>query len=264
MDIEEGTQVKIKDIIILPDLQIRMKISSKTVDEYAAAMAEGVKFRAIDLFRDDQDRLIVADGVHRFMAASSRELRTILAIVHECPPAEAMSKALEMSLERNCHHGLKMSAADKRNAVTRVLSDTLLRRKADRQIALMCGVSPGLVASVRKGEPTDTVDVGSHKRDKPKPPTPTEEEVVEDSDPVGERVRTLREWIESGKISWPEIAGIFTNDARVALLLPRKKGVVRIISKKATKDFKFKRCELIRNEDKTQHFEIELEYNEGE
>lgn len=252
-------QIALKDIVMLPEIQIRLKISSKVIDEYAAAMKEGVKFSAIDLFRDGDDRLILADGAHRFLAAQQRSIKSIEGEIHECEPEEALTKALEMSLERNCQHGLRLTPADKRNAVERALADKTLRRRSDRALATLCGVSPGLVAEVRKGEEKD-VEVKKHKRKPPSPPS-VDEEVVEDSDPVGERVRTLKEWVQSGKISWPEIAAIFSNARHVAMLLPRKNAKVRVIGKKVGKDFEYISIDMVES-DKERILEIRIKAKE--
>jgi hypothetical protein len=211
--------VKLDEIVILPEIQIRVKISPKTIEEYAAGMAEGVKYDDIDLFIDDQERKILADGTHRLMAAQNRGLKTISATIHKCEPAEALSQALEMSLRKNGAHGLRLTPADKRRAVSLALDDKRIRKLGDKPIAVLCGVSPQLVKDVRKGEPKD-VEVSDHKRSKPKPRS-IPDEVVEDSDPTDERVRTLKSWVQEGKISWPDVAAVFSNDqfraVRVAL-----------------------------------------------
>jgi hypothetical protein len=237
-------QVKLDEIIIIPEIQIRVKISPKTIEEYAAAMGEGVKFNDIDLFIDDQERKILADGTHRLMAAQNRGLKSIAATIHKCEPAEALSRALEMSLEHNCSHGLRMTPADKRRAVACALEDKRIRKMGDRPISRLCGVSPQLVAEVRKGEPKD-VDVADHKRSRPKARS-IPDEVVEDSDPTDERVRTLKEWVTSGKIDWPDVAAVFSNDKRVALLVPRTGAKVRVLGKKAGKEFEYVAIEMLR------------------
>lgn len=236
-------QIKLDEIVMLPEVQIRVKINPKVIEEYAASMAEGVKFNDVDIFIDDQERKILADGAHRVMAAQNRGLKTISATVHECEPAEAVSRALEMSLLRNGPHGLRLSPADKRKAVAMALEDKRIRKMGDKPISRLCGVSPQLVADVRKGEKEKDVPVDSHKRKKPSPRTITEE-VVEDSDPTDERVRTLKSWVEEGKVSFPDVASVFNNDKRVALLIPRA-AKVRVIGKKAGKEFEFVSIEML-------------------
>jgi uncharacterized ParB-like nuclease family protein len=248
-------QVKLEEIVILPEIQIRISIRAKTVEEYASAMGEGVKFDDIDLFVDDQGRKILADGAHRFLAAQNRGLKTISAEIHKCEPAEAFSQALEMSLRKNCSHGLRLTPADKRRAVKLALEDKRIRKMGDRPISIICGVSPQLVKDVRKGDDKD-VDVSDHKRSKPKPRS-IPEEVVEDSDPTDERVRTLKEWVSSGKIDWPDIAAVFTNKERVALLIPRR-SKLRLIAKNNRKIAKLVSVEMLHGgEDPI--LEIELE-----
>ncbi|MGL5062190.1 MAG: hypothetical protein ACRC62_19620, partial [Microcoleus sp.] len=51
----------------LPETQSRVKLDSATIADYAAKMAEGVEFPAIELYFDGKDYYLV-DGFHRFAA----------------------------------------------------------------------------------------------------------------------------------------------------------------------------------------------------
>ncbi len=201
--------------------QIRCKISNKYVDEIAQSMADGQEFDPIDVFLNAEGMFIVADGAHRLLARQKREQTNVKAWIRECKPEEASSYALELSMERNCRHGLRMSTADKRNAIMMALLDDRLKRLGDKPIAVKVGVSPGMVKSVRAemhAPASDKdVEVTSHRRRRPDASdTPAEPEV----DSHQERIRTIRDWVQAGVLEWPDIRAILTTDQVIPTLLP--------------------------------------------
>jgi ParB-like chromosome segregation protein Spo0J len=225
----EPKQIPLKEIVMLPDPQVRVKISSKTVDEYAELMREGISFEAIELVMDQEGRKIIADGAHRFMAAEQNGYRTILARVHESDDtAGAISVALEISLEKNARHGLRLSNKDKRNAVAKVLDDKRLRAKGDRAIARMCGVSPSLVKEVRAGDEAINPKTKVRKHERSRPDQEREAEEVT-ADPEEERVRTMLEWKASGKLNFAMVKRVFLTETRTPVLFPSRAKVLEVI-----------------------------------
>lgn len=224
----ETKLVKIEDIIRLPEIQIRTRISKGTVDQYVDSMEEGVKFDPVDAFTDSievegvkQERIILADGWHRILAFEEREVLKIEVNLHPAESGDAIAEAIEFSCERNGKHGLPLSRADKRNAVVTILQNATLKRKGDRPIAKMVGVSPQLVKEVRYelANVDNVTDVVAHKR-KPKSKIP--DAVVEDvGDENEERIRTFEKWVDSGFIEWPNVVKAFESASHVPVLIPK-------------------------------------------
>lgn len=214
--------VKIEEVVMLPDVQIRCRISSKTVDSYAEQIHEGVEFPPIDVFLDAEKRYIIGDGAHRFLASQKNEAEKIRITIHECKPEEALSRALELSVLQNAKHGLFLSREDRRNAIKKLLSDPMFRRKGDSPLAKMVGVSGGTVAEVRRemaGEDTKKkrVSVGAHKRSAPSSSTENDPNY----DPLKERLTQLQNWVDSGLIEWKDVQNIFATASHIPMLVPK-------------------------------------------
>lgn len=211
------------DQIVLGDTQIRCRISSKTVDSYAEQIKEGIEFLPIDVFLDTDGRYLLGDGYHRYMASQQNGSEKVRVLVHECKPEEAASRALELSILQNAKHGLLLTREDRRNAVKKLLSDPMFKKKNDSPIAKMVGVSSSTVSDVRREMAGDAkkkkrdVEVGGHKRS-----APSEKAAEPDSDPLQERVNTLRGWVDSGLIEWADIQSIFSTTSHFPILVPRK------------------------------------------
>jgi hypothetical protein len=205
---------------LLLGTQIRCRVSQKTVEEYAASMKDGVEFAPLEGFANTEGLIVIGDGAHRYLARQANEYTSAKVVVHPGKLDQAESLALELSLDRNCRHGLKLSAADKRNAVKMVLSDERMKKLGDRPIAVKVGVSPATVKSVRQEmhapPPAKDVTVEKHKRRKPQ----TRNESDQETNPLLERVRTIREWVESGLIEWPDIRQIFATSTHVPTMMP--------------------------------------------
>ena len=224
----ETTLVKIEDIQRLAEIQIRTKVSRQTVDQYVESMESGVKFDPADAFTDmievegvKTQRIVLADGWHRVLAFEERGIAKIEVNLHEAESGDAIVEAIEFSCERNGKHGLPLSRADKRNAVVTILQNATLKRRGDRPIAKLVGVSPQLVKDVRYelANVDNTSDVSAHKR-KPKRKMPEAS-----ADPVGddndERVKTFQVWVDSGFIEWPDVVKAFESASHVPVLIPK-------------------------------------------
>lgn len=125
--------------------QIRTSIHESTVDEYTEAMKEGADFPPLVVFHDGS-QYVLADGFHRFMAASRRGYSQFSAEIHP----GTKSDALKYALRANSKHGLKRTNADKRRSVELALAEwpTL----SNRELARVCAVHHDLVGEVRKAQ----------------------------------------------------------------------------------------------------------------
>jgi ParB-like chromosome segregation protein Spo0J len=136
-------RLKLSEIITTAGTQIRASLHAPTVNEYAEAMATGVKFPPVIVFHDGE-KYILADGFHRLMAAGEQGLVEITADVR----TGTKSDALKFALGANAAHGLRRTNADKRRSVEVALAEW--PELSNREIARICAVHPDLVGSVRR------------------------------------------------------------------------------------------------------------------
>jgi hypothetical protein len=236
--------IPLAEITILPEIQIRIRLDEGHVGDIKDAIDEGVDIDPIDLFVDDQDRKILGDGMHRYTAFVNSKRDKIPAMVHDDNPKDAVSEAIEFSLRRNCHHGLRMTPDDKRRAVWVALSDKIIRRKGDKPIAELCGVSAGLVKKIRADNVDPTAQPKKKKVAKKKAPksvvsrasTPEPEE----PSPLMERVNALKDWIKGGYMDWPTVAELFETPNHTPILWPKTGAAVSFVKdgKKTTVEVK--------------------------
>ncbi len=169
--------------------QIRARIDTDTIDEYATAMQDGAKFPPVVLFQHGDD-CILADGFHRFKAAKRNGFRDILAVVH----SGDKSQALAYALSANTKHGLRLTISDKKRSVELALQQWPDR--SSREIAKICNVSHPFVEKQRP-EPTGNVTSstprtgadGKHR----KPPERKRPEPERAEEPERPQVRTADE-----------------------------------------------------------------------
>jgi hypothetical protein len=125
--------------------QSREKIDGNVIAEYADAMKNGAKFPQIVVYHDGAEYFL-ADGFHRYFAA-----RKIGSPNLDCDVREGtLRDCILFSYGANPDHGLRRTIADKRKAVTGMVSDIEWQDWSDREIAKHCNVSPTLVATIRK------------------------------------------------------------------------------------------------------------------
>lgn len=127
------------------ETQSRAQLSHEVVEEYTAAMEEGVVFPPAVVFFDGGDYWL-ADGFHRYWGAKHAGLDEIAVDVHNGTQLDAQL----YSFGANKGHGLRLSNADKRKAVTGALQHPVSGKWSDRQIAKHCGVHHELVGKVRQ------------------------------------------------------------------------------------------------------------------
>jgi hypothetical protein len=125
--------------------QPRAALDEDQVSEYVEAMERGEKFPRLVLFRDKKGRYWLADGFHRFQAAVELKRKAIECIVYQ----GELRDAILFSCSANATHGLPRSNADKRQAVTKLLSDKEWGKWSDNEIAKQCKVGHQLVGKLR-------------------------------------------------------------------------------------------------------------------
>lgn len=141
----KSQSLKLDVIAINCGTQIRAKINSEAVTEYAAAMEDAAnKFPPVIVFHDGK-QYILADGFHRVEAARRNGFKDILAEVHK----GTKSDALRFALSANCAHGIPRTHADKRSSVEMALTEW--PEMSDLELSRVCAVGNHLVAEVRKG-----------------------------------------------------------------------------------------------------------------
>ena len=135
--------IKLHEITNDAALQVRVTHDEPTISQYSELMTEGVKFPPVTLWSTD-GQLITIDGYHRIEAAKMSGFCDIAANVVHAPDK---FEALKMAAELNRAHGLKMSSADKRNAIAKLLSAS--PETSNLAIAECVGCSDHTVKAVR-------------------------------------------------------------------------------------------------------------------
>jgi hypothetical protein len=164
MNAVDNTEVEVRliplaAIIIDPAVQQQAAGTSQAVvAEYAEAMRDGVKFPPIDVFRNEDGTIHLADGFHRADAHRSAhpEVQEIECNVH---PGNR-DDAVLFACRANAQHGLRRRRSDKVKAVTTLLGSERWSGWSDREIARQCGVSHRFVASVRSKHVETFPDAG--------------------------------------------------------------------------------------------------------
>ena len=138
-------EFRLSDIHVDPHLQVRADVDQDMIDEYTQAMKDGAVFPPIQLTATGNGYRLV-DGRHRFEAANRIGLKTINA---EVITAEG-PMALATAIKANSAHGRQLSSQEKREALERLLQDSVVVGWSDRSISRATGLSGALVADCRK------------------------------------------------------------------------------------------------------------------
>ena len=178
--------LKIVDLVLDEEIQPRLRLDQRKIDEYAQLYVEEMALPPIVIFQD-ADHCYVADGFHRTQAAIKAGLEQIPAEVRQGTRRDALLYASAA----NSTHGLPLTAEDKRRIVTRLLADPECGQWSDREIARHCGVSHDFVSRLRRSLSSDdsepsprtyttrhgtvtTMDTSRIGRSTSKPPAPAE------------------------------------------------------------------------------------------
>lgn len=138
------TRLRVSELRTNGGTQARERIDPETVDAYAAAMADGAEFPPPVAFFDGTVYWL-ADGFHRVASAKKNAVESIDVDVR----SGDRRQAILFAVGANAVHGLRRTNADKRRAVTVLLSDDEWRQRSDRWIAEKCGVSNRFVGEFR-------------------------------------------------------------------------------------------------------------------
>jgi ParB-like chromosome segregation protein Spo0J len=138
-------ELPISDVRLDGETQARCELDEDKVIEYADLMRDGCAFPPIVVFTDG-DGCWMADGFHRLEAARLVGRDTIEAITHR----GSQRNAFLFAIFANVAHGLPLTRADKRHVVERLLRDDEWSKWSSRAIARHCGVSAGLVDTMRQ------------------------------------------------------------------------------------------------------------------
>lgn len=154
-----ANNIALASISIDGGTQSRASVDQAVVADYADAMRNGSVFPPIVLFHDGKAYWL-ADGFHRYHALKATGAQRVIADVRQGTRRDAIL----FSVGANATHGLKRSDADKRIAVTTLLSDDVWSKWSDREIAKKCGVSHPFVAKVKSEQAILTGNVSSDER----------------------------------------------------------------------------------------------------
>lgn len=133
-------------IILDPALQQRAREDKEYVDELAELYKSECELPPLDVFGPKGAKeYFLADGHYRLAAAEKAGIQGMEVEVHEGDIEDAKL----FSCSANNRHGLRPSTADKRRAVTSLLTSKRWGGKTDRWIADTCGVAPSTVGSIK-------------------------------------------------------------------------------------------------------------------
>lgn len=152
--------MKLTNVIADPRYQARVEMDSDVVAEYAERMKAGDVFPAVKVIRLAEDgRYYIADGFHRYAAASKAKKKTIEVEVIKTDGTH--SDVLLECIKANHSHGLRRTNADKQRAVEMILiekeTNPSLADFGSLKIAKLANVSKPMVIDCirkRKGETT--------------------------------------------------------------------------------------------------------------
>lgn len=137
--------LRLEEICLDPELQIRKSLDMDTIAEYAYAMREGAKFPPIKVFDDGQKKYLV-NGWHRWHGSKQAGFATIEVEIVKGTKRDA----LEYACGANHDNGLPRTIEDKRRAVMIMFNDIEWSERTDNEIAKICKVSNHFVAKIRK------------------------------------------------------------------------------------------------------------------
>ena len=138
-------QAKLNQIAVRSHIQQRDHLNDEYIEELVVEIDNGVKFPPLVVF-DDGENLLLSDGRHRYEAYLRAEVETIEVNIYEGNERDAILYAAGS----NADHGLRRSNADKRKAVTTLLTDSEWGNLSDNEISQKCRVTQPFVSKVRR------------------------------------------------------------------------------------------------------------------
>jgi len=145
------TKLRIDQIIVDHDIQIREATNTDAIKEYAEKFDD---LPPVIVFQDG-NRNYLADGFHRLAAANSLKKLRI-----DCDVRQGTKRdAILFACGANRAHGLRRTNEDKRRAVWHLLTDDEWAKWSDRKIAELAGVSNNFVSVVRGQVSSDDTSI---------------------------------------------------------------------------------------------------------
>lgn len=132
-------------IVLDESAQPRVTMDFGMVEEFADDMLRGDAFPPIDVFFDGEVYWL-ADGFHRYHAATAIQMTEIVCTVHDGD----LDDAVWFSLQANRSNGVRRTQQDVRNAVKRAIRHRKGVDEADRFIGEYIGTSFATVARERQ------------------------------------------------------------------------------------------------------------------
>ena len=142
--------LKLEDICIEPDLQMRATMSQEAIDEYAENSDEINNAAPMKVVIDNtgeyDGKIWLVGGFHRFPGHKKAGKKKAQFLTTPGSFVDAM----EIAVSDNRGNGLRFTNADKRHAVRRFLTRPETVGLSDRWIAAKCFVSHNFVSELRK------------------------------------------------------------------------------------------------------------------
>lgn len=178
--------IVLAELTISPEIQPRCALNKDVLQEYSEALANGEKFPPLVAFFDGK-KFWLADGFHRIEVYKQAKIKESSCEIRQGSKRDAILYACSA----NVRHGLRLSNADKRKIVTRLLKDEEWKQWSARKLAEVSGTSDAFVRKLmeetgekpveRKVERAgkeyamDTGKIGRNKKEKEEEPRPPQE-----------------------------------------------------------------------------------------
>jgi len=161
-DLERGYMLtreeKLTAITLDESIQMRVSTDAGKVDEYKEKWSEGCKFPPIDIFYDEATRKqLIADGIHRYLAALAAGLERIPVRVFRGTRRDAILHACRS----NGEHGHARTERDLRKAILTLLLDSDWGKRSNYWIAEQCNCKEKRVRDIRDELARNAIKSGS-------------------------------------------------------------------------------------------------------
>ena len=137
--------MKLTDIVLDPQLQMRDSLDGELINEYSESIKEGSKFPPLEVFHDGSSYFLV-DGWHRYYAYKKAGIADVEVKLHKGTLRAARLYATGV----NDDHGARRSPATKRKIVMVYLDDVEWAEWSSRDIAKHSKLSHTFIEKVRK------------------------------------------------------------------------------------------------------------------
>lgn len=136
--------MKVSDIVVDPQYQMRVSMSDEAIAEYAEAMQDDAVFPPVTVVEIEAVGFVLVEGFHRIAAAKKAGLLNFPVTIVQGDRRTAK----EHAYGANPHHGLRRTNADKRNSVVKALSDPDYEGAGATKIASLCQVARSFVYKI--------------------------------------------------------------------------------------------------------------------